>query len=512
MGDSGNGHSLNIFPRIPLYRNITVGKWTIFLSFVALWVIFVFPALKNAWWGSDDFIIQLTTLSDRQEVYNALFGPLTSSRPLGLLWLSFRMAILYAVHSPLVSGLIIRLAQGCLHAMSATITGFLFVRFTERKVALLTVLPFLLWPYGGEATYWTTGGIYPLAGLLSLFGVLLCLRGGASRWTGMGMIFCSTLINQSGCLLGFIVFWICMMLMLRSPERLRKVRNPLLSILTAYAIGCLVSFAFTLSLHDVRLAAFSPSLSSAIFLLRSSTTLLLSEAGMYPLWLRVLQITIVAVPIPLLIFTTFIHQSRHDACRFSASLILIGAMLFVLPYTPLVLIGMKWLTSRLMYTAPLIFSASFCLFLQLPFRPRVTSVIVTILLAIVLCGYYPLSTTYAQEYVDNFRNDIRTLRALEHLAEESNVSDLVVATYPDRTPTFNPYNLPHAWFGDILISSFNSSWLLKLFAQWSSTTLRLTDDPKLMSSCVLFCSNQQNHSPRNSAIIETSVRFICFCA
>lgn len=477
-----------------------------------LWLFFYWPAVANEWWINDDIAV-LNRCHNGQHILKTIVDnvSLLGIRPFAFFWNNFYAFMVCAVPSTFMAGIILRLVQGFLHAVCATLVGSLFVRFSGRKLAWLTVLPFLVWPFASEATFWISAGNYQISGMLSLIGVLLCMRRGKSEWIGMALIVASSLVNQSGCLLGFVAFWICLILTLYTPGGWRELRRPFFLILAAYAIGGAISVGLTLAFQDrrVTLGTYLDQ-SSASYLLWSELHLLLNAPALFPQWLRFVQSAIVLSPPILLILIAFKNRPMPHAVRFATGMVMGIAILIVLPIIPQLVIGMRWFQSRLMYIIPLFFSAALCLIFQLPLRPRITSAIVACLLVTLSVGYFPLARAFSQNYVDNFSNDLATIRQLEQFGRQNGLSAIVTVGAPERKTTVNPYQLRYAWFGDILAPAFKVTWTGQYLIRQRSHTLVLLMGVQENEACRSFCTIRGNEE-RHLEILTSPTRFICFC-
>lgn len=483
------------------------------LCFAVLWISFNWPALHSSWWALDDYSF-LDSMKSRNLI-DMFWSTLRSGRPFMTLMWVFKIIIMEMMPSFESANITMRLLQGGTHVAIATIIGITLVRLTGRRLAYWTALPFLLWPFGGGATYWLSAAAYPIAGLLSLVGVLFCMRPEVTlmrRSFGMGLIMCSIFTNQSAALLGLVFLWMCMLLSVQQRGWRQRFRNPLLSVILTYMAGAGISVALGLALGEPRVTGASlPGPHALWFLVESSLRFLLYEPALYPLWMQVLQVAMVIIPVLVLVATAFISRPVPNAFRFASTLLLGMIALAILPYIPLFLIGLEWLSGRLMYAAPLLFSTTLCMIFQWRLSPRTANAIVVLLLIGLLAGYYPISRTYAEEHIATFENDLRTLRELEGIAAREGVSRIAVATDPQRPSMINPYQLRYSWFDESSASAFSRWWAANWLITKSSRTLKVIDIETTVA-CVSFCQSRQDPNPRGSVMLESPWRLLCFCA
>jgi len=484
----------------------------IFLCFIGIWILYVWPALFSEWWATDDYyslqfkhigLVHFIAIAKD----NFRFG-----RPLGI---PLFLANILLIRSPFPlfsSGALLRIIQGGAHSANALLIGFLLFKATGKKTTLLTPLPFLVWPLGGDATYWIAAAAYPLSGFFSLIGILLCFKQGIWRWAGISLLACSVLINQSGCLLGLIALWIFIVLRLFSRSDWRQVLRPWAYVVLGYSTGLLFLTLGTPLLHTDRITSTALfSFSSSWMFFRFSLLHLLNESGTsYPLWLRGVQI---ALPIYACI-TVMAHsfaRNARDHRSWKQNLITVSAfvVLLVLPYAPLYILGINWLAGRVMLPATLLYSAALCLLLQSNIFPRTQTIVVVVSILTLLAGYFPTSRSYAEAHVINYQKDMERLRLLEETAQAANTRFLVVGDITKNGLLNNPYQFPFPLLGDSLISAFRSAGYLQLFVESRSESLSVLREKPVYLACRTYCD--QPALKTRITILNKPFRVLCYC-
>ncbi|MDD4286891.1 MAG: hypothetical protein PHN33_00895 [Candidatus Peribacteraceae bacterium] len=476
----------------------------LFSCFAALWIFFNWPALHTEWWAMDDYVSFNQIAS--QHVTNVFRTLLRGGRPFATLIWILKKVIWMVMQSSEGANIAMRLFQGGTHIIIATIIGVTLARSTGHRLAFWTALPFLLWPFGGEATYWLSAAPYPVASLLSLIGVLLCLQPKATLLRhsfGVGLIICSVLTNQSATLLGLVVFCILLTRSIGGQQWRKIPRKPLGLILLAYTVGGMVSTLCAIWGQDQRITeAHFFLLSTPWNLLLLLWRLLITHSDLYPSWLQFIQIAVIFLPILMLM-----SHARTRPCSVMRVLFLLLFLAF-LPILPNIILDLHWLPGRLLYSAPLIYTAALCLLLLSQRKPFFNPSVVTLLLvALMMGGYYPISRRFALDHVINSRNDFLTIQELDSLAMREDISQIVVA---HKAPMINPYKIRYYWFGESVTSAFERSWSTEGLVHFYSTQLGITNDQKANATCLSLCTIHGN-SQRHIELISSPFRFICFC-
>lgn len=506
-----------ILPRESWYkrvkRNRIITGLAVFLCMFIVWMIFVYPALFHQWWAQDDFMI-LVRGEDRYTRAQIISNFFQSSRPLQTIVQWLHNAVLFYTSSDFTAGIVLRLIQGTMHVLCASIAGLILVRFTERKIAFLTVLPFLVWPFSNDATVWVAGTVYPFAALLSLLGTLLLIGKDTSsslrRFAGMFCIALSPFVNQSSCLAGAVVF--CMVLALSRHHREHRslLLHMLPYFLTAFTVGVLLNIQLTIQAQDQRIIKLS------VMEIPKNTwepatrgiKYLLTTPRLYPPWLTIFQPAIFALAL-MAIFPLSSAQSIRNKIIGGTVALLLGLSLVFIMRAPTIAIGNYWITERTMYLDPLLFTFAFCLILQSNLKPRINAAVALLLLVILIGAYLPISLTHAHEHVTVYNRDIKELKHLENVAFMEHTNQLLLATTTFRPSSVNPYSIRYT-FGSPSVSIFQSEMFSFFYIKYYSKALLFNTDEAFRKQCADSCPKTDPPS-QWIGTLEKPVKAICFC-
>ncbi|MFH0851952.1 MAG: hypothetical protein V1876_04355 [Candidatus Peregrinibacteria bacterium] len=495
-------------------RNNYVIAVIVFFLFFALWILFVWPAISHLWWVEDDYSLLTSQADGTFDVMNVMRSIPLSSRPIHTIWTIVKFAVITHAPSLLGAGVVFRLIQGSIHTLCAVLAGLILARFTERKIAILTVLPFLIWPFGSEATLWTSAAIYPIAACLSLFGILLLIGKKTvslrRKLIGILLITLAPFANQSACLAGLLVYCMVLALSWNHYEHRSQLLRALPYLLAAYTLAICLNGLMVVQTHDQRVGAFSlPDLPAhAMTQLSLTITYLLTAPFLYPRWLIRVHIVIFAFAL-IAVFPLSRAKGILKIITGGLVAVLIGFIVLLLLRAPTIYTGMDWVSGRTMYLDPLLFSFALCLILQSRLKPKLSMALVILLLIVLAGTYYPISVANARENVTVYTKDIETLRRLESIAWTENTNRLLIAYLPHRRPSVNPYSVRYYDFGDVHHSVFMTWQYSILFVELYSKQLTLETDPALIQHCVNACPKERN--PRWIGMIEKPVRALCFC-
>ncbi len=500
-------------PEEPLFASVLGNRFrvgfVVFLLFLFLWAFFVWPALSNEWWAVDDYITARP--GHLRFTITSIF---TSGRPLYTLWIFFTRTLLDFLPWE-TAGILVRTAQGSMHALCAVLIGFLLVRFTGRKIAICTVLPFLVWPFGSEPTTWIAAAIYPIGALLSVSGLAVLLRPRLfASWhtlIGMFLLFLAPFANQSAGIAGLVVFCILAALSLRNRERRAVLLRALPILLIAYALAVVTQFTVLTLFQEHRFSGYTPGTVSSHIITQGQLmiTYLLTSPYLYPTWLIVVQLMLFLLALIAAFPLSGAHTYRGRIMEGAAVTLLFGTLPLLLR-APTIFTGMDWVSGRTMYLDPLLFTFALCIVLRSRLLPIISTGIVTLFIITLLIGYYPISTVNAREHVTLFNNDVATLRHLETVARQEQVDQLIIAYQPYRTSTFNPYLLRYYNFGDIHHSILRDWQYSFYFMQLYSQELHLLREEEYVKLCAAACT-YKDPPGRSIEFIEKPVRALCFC-
>jgi hypothetical protein len=395
-----------IMVRSPLKLRISL---LLFLSLWFAWASANTPGLLKAWWHLDD-------LYRTWDLQKSLHRGLVNGRPVEGLW--FYTFYLDQPPGHSTANILLRCMQSGLHCLAA----LLWIRLLARRVviwkAALSALPFLLWPFNGEAVLWRTAAAYPLAVCFSLFGLLIIdeARAPMAQICGAALIGLAMLTNQNSATAGLVGFALIMAIDLDA-DRFRPWRKNLLrfSILCAgYLVGTAISWLIT---HHYAKAGsraqFPHNFKEKLGHWRELNHLFLFWPGIYPRTLRWAHCLVLAsAPIVIL------YRAMTRKIRISRAILvtlLLGSLL-ILPYTAILGVAELTLAHRLWYVAPSIIGACWLVpaaqwpLKSLPFAAA------AICLGVVSISYGKMARENAREYIESYEADLRSLRALETVA------------------------------------------------------------------------------------------------
>lgn len=506
-----------ILPRESWYQRIRSNRiftgLAVYLCLLIVWVIFVHPALFNEWWSQDDLmtLARGTERYTRTQIINSFAR---GSRPLQTIVQLLTNAVLFHTSSDFTAGIVLRLIQGTMHVLCASIAGLLLARFTERKIAFLTVLPFLVWPFSHDATIWVSGIIYPLAALLSLLGILLLIgkaeSSSARRFAGMFFIALSPFANQSSCLAGGVVFCMALALSRHHREHRSLLLHMLPYVLTAYTVGLALNIQLTTQAQDQRIANFSVTEVPKHMwepVTRGFKSLLTTPL-LYPPWLTIFQPALFAFAL-IAIFPLSSAQSIRHKMIGGVVVLLLGLSIVCIIRAPAIAIGSTWITERMMYLDPFLFSLAFCLILQAKLKPNINAMVSLLLLTVLIGAFLPISLTHAREHVTVYNRDVEELRRLEHIASQEQTKHLLLVTTKFRSSSVNPYSIRYS-FGSPSVSSFTSEMFSFFFITYYSKTLVFNSDEVFRKQCADSCPKTSPPS-QWTGTLQKPVKAICFC-
>lgn len=453
---------------------------SIFIIYFTLWGLTNLPALKKAWWYSDDYAVIKTKWSDE------ILIDLSEGRPLQMVW---KATIHYIDNEPTkeAENIILRLLQGVFHSLITSLGMLLLSKSQRDWEAFLAMLPFLLWPFNGESVLWRTGANVSISALVSLAGLTLIVKGN-QRWMialGVMMVSLSMLGHQTGALCA-LCMWIAFILV-EIPDSTTSKRTDTLKksgiLLSGYILGGIVSFLLARSFSGDRVA-FATSMAEKIqffFMLN----LIFLRGAFYPLWMSVAQVVALVLLVAFVIFLSAKADKSHVYWR----LALIGTM-FLAPWATLLIVTNNWPAWRVMYLAPLIFTCLFLAVFRLADGANVSYKYIKYislgLLGILFIGYSKVSWANSQEYVEIFQKDIGVLQRASKIIEEQELSDQVCAiTYKDFLRNWNPYRLQYT-HADGKYSAFLPPWSAPNFVLIFSD-LTVTTDPAIKYKGVELC-------------------------
>ncbi|MDD5055728.1 MAG: hypothetical protein PHZ00_05690 [Candidatus Peribacteraceae bacterium] len=475
-----------------------------------LWTLYNWPALVHVWWLFDDLVtVPLYPMS------HTLIRSVTQGRPIGIFL--FLLNYILMNWNLTAAFFILHILQAILHVTAAMLIGKILIHFSRTRAAFIAVLPFLLWPFGNEATLWIAATLYPLAACLSLGGILLLIDNKKvsfrRRLAGMFLISIAPFCVQPASLAGLSVYCIALALSILDRERLSILLRACPYILIAYVLGIAGNAVLPFLLHDSHTLGTDPAtalLYQSLPQIVAGLKYLLTHPAFYPQWLVKMHIATLALGIISFVIFPAARTIREYTINTSIVLFLVFSFLFILRL-PTILLGLFWFSGRTMYFDPLLLTFALCLVLRSRMAPTFGAIIVSFIVLILAIGYFPISITYAREHVVVFQRDRETLKGLEEIAGRQQIGQLVVAYDPASYPVFNPYSLRYPGFGEVNQSVFTTGWYLPYFLALFSDTLQLQQDPAEQAPCLAVCAQDINSQRRSVHVLEKPKPAVCLC-
>jgi hypothetical protein len=437
-----------------------------FALYMLIWSFANWPALKQAWWCADDFI-------RAEDLSGSLPRGLENGRPLEGLW--FWTFALDGRSDHELQNMALRLLQGGLHSLTATIAAYLLWQHTLRKTTVLAVLPFLLWPFNQEAVLWRSAGAYTVAAMLGLLG-LWAIRQEGYWLKGLGVvaIILGSWANQVAVLSGLIVWVILVSLDSPQSHSLTRVKQEITLFLLGYVVGGVSSYIIARSFYPSQRTTFGLDYKIKLHYLFDLNQILLVYPDNYPQWLAGLHVLLFMATISILIW-------QHRLLPLLAL-----TLLLVIPYLPLLLVKENNLAWRVMYLAPFVIVAAWSLLEQAIGSQRIGLLLAGGLLSLILVSYIKIGRANAHEYVQIFTADLATLHQIEVEAKQREISMIFVATHPDFVRGWNPYSLRYI-SSDSKLSAFQISWMAHPFIRWFSPLQPIDRNEAIKNQCVAQC-------------------------
>jgi hypothetical protein len=447
----------------------------LFLTYFLAWAAANAPALRQAWWFADDFG-QENVFTDTSFAHH-----LEQGRPGQLLWM---LTLRLDAGEGRVANVALRLLQGGLHVLTAALIADLLRRRTRRRATLLAGLPFLLWPYNGEAVLWRSAGTYPVAALLSIVALQLLRRARRPAVVAPGVVallVAAMLTQQLAALAAGVVWCFLAGLDLQLGAR-RRLRTEALTLLNGYLWGAAASYSVACWAWPLpglgRIEPVFDPWGKLGFLWQATATFFAQEL-FYPRWLAVLQVAFLA----LLVAVPFVASGPRDR-RQRVLLVLSVATAFVTPYAaelPVIGSHVSW---RALYLAPLVFAGAWtALDVGLPQRAGLRR-LGAAMLVVMAVAYGGLARAAAQSFVTLYEADRGMVRDLEAQARAECAHSVYVASDLGFA-SMNPYEIDFRWGGgklSALLTDMTSVDFLRRFS-W----LHPSEDPPVEEACLAVC-------------------------
>ena len=480
---------------------------TVLACYLLLWSISNWPALKEAWWSVDDF-------DQIEHAKEKSMPDLYDGRVTWIIWYS--TFFLEVTKERETYNILLRFFQGVIHSLAAAIASFLIWKQTRRLTAFLSMLPFLLWPFNGEAVLWRSAGNYPVAALLGLIGILAIWQNGRKVFLysaiGSLCIVLAVLTIQISALAGLAVWIIIISLRILDRSSSSSVKKKFflktIIIVSSYIIAGLISYLIAKnyeSFYIPRAVFATDVLAKLSYLAELNRKFIYSS--FFPNWLNLLTVALlISTPTSLIVIA---KRMGWSVGQVSLSLILLMS-LFVIPYGPLLIIDQNWDSARLFYLSPLLI-AGFWIMLDRCIGKQIWGKLASACILIpILVGYVNIARINSSDYIKLFRGDLQLLRKIENyeLRDPIENRNVFVATFPDYVRDWNPYKLNYL-NGDSKNSAFLKSWSANSFIRLFSS-LKTTEDATTKRICLGICESRK-HIQEPQLIEIESKGATCVC-
>jgi hypothetical protein len=379
-------------------------------------------------------------------------------------------------------------------------------------MTLASVLTFVLWPFNGEAVLWRMASEYPLAALISILGVYLATQEEKSeskyKILAAILICIAVLANQLAALAGFVV-WLLVVgcSEVQADFSFRKYRwRQFIFIISGYIVGGLTSLIIIYQFAPTgdRSALASNFLEKLTFLVELNK-LFIVWPEFYPGWLKGLHILLFAGSAGWFALRSY---RRRAAWKALAIPLLVLASLFVVPYIPLLLVGESWPAFRSMYLAPFLFVMALNLFTLGDTDHPAAGWAPSLLLGTLLVGYFWIARVNSADYVKVFEGDLQILHQIELTAAEWKADQVTVASYPDYSYDWNPYQITYL-HGDSKISAFQFSYSWEPFIHLFSGLSTVKED-SISQACIAACyANEREHPFEYTHLNQGNTLCVC---
>ena len=466
----------------------------VLLGFFLLWSLANVPALRHAWWHQDDFCQDFSGI--------AVAHNLGMGRPSQFL-VAARLALEDKGRRP-AANIALRLFQGGLHALAATLLAGVLYQRTRRPATLLAGLPFLLSPFAVEPTLWRSGLGYGLSAVASLYALrIMAVR----RVLASALIVAAMLTQPLAAFAGFAAWGLVASLSIldEGAGSWRRLRAEAAALGIGYGAGVAAALALSAT-QDIAWRSrldLAPDWAERLRVLVRANTVFLDQSFLAQ-WFAVHWLHAV---FPLLGLAPVVFFTLRGGRARTAGAAAVLACQLVLPYAPIRPVSESDLPSRLFYLAPLLHCGAWALADHVwRERPLLRRLAAGLLLALGF-GYATVTWTIAPVWAEVYQADLRLLRGLEAEARASHAESLFVCAQ-DVSANPNPYGIDFRG-GPVRLSAFLTEWAAEGILEWHST-LPVTRDDELRGDCCLHCD--RTRSPTFHAMRLEEGPVYCGCA
>lgn len=483
----------------------------IFTGYLIIWTIANFPALKVSWLICDDF----SHITDWMDWYKNGGGfrdiptrhAFVNGRPF-----AFILYSTFLIDGEVNGGLynmILRYFQGIIHCLSVTIILVVLWHKTYKFNIIFYLIPFLIWPFNAEAVLWRAAIHYPVSALIISLGIYIInfnISNNIYRnLFGIVLIILAVCTNQLVSFLGIAIFVIILGVSSLNNKSIinKQTFNQISIVILGYIIGGILTYIIGATFGD-RTNIANDVLGKILFLMELNH-LVIFNSNFYPKWLNFLHALLVIVPI-LLMLLKIINNAVHSKKIIVA--LFCYLLLFVIPYTTILVAKENYPSWRVMYIAPIVFSSALIYIDHLFVNSKIKYIFIyPALLSIVICYVY-ISRINSSEYPIVFYNDLNRISEIENYLTDNKIKahhPIHIVSYPDYIKTWNPYSVRY-FHGDSKTSAMVRDWYLYPFMDIFSNFNLIQHD----TSCIDYCKkNTSNHSMK---FYESEIKHtLCIC-
>lgn len=431
-------------------KRLTMHFLVCFASYLAIWTVANLPGLREPWFYFDDFVHMHNAHQHRLAMLYQ--RGIENGRPIEGLWF-----FTFLLDGNTAANIALRFVQGTLHVTGAVLAVTWLGQRTRISplVQWLAGLPFLLWPFGAEATLWRSTCAFPLAMLFAVLAVFAVTaeRSRVYRLLGGMLIAVSMLTNQSSAFAALLLWTVgCAVHAAQGRAPVwPKWRLELVILLAGYIIGGVGSI---LVLHNlatwgsVRGGLATDIVGKLGLLLRLNEEVLFSPR--YPVTLRVAHAALLSLAV--IIQLVGMHGKAH---RTRSALVLATLLAgLVLPYTAVLTTVESWAPWRVMYLGPFVLTLALLTSSAAGRAARLRALAASALVIVVVAHYVPIAWRNSAEYVRVFREDLAFAERVEAFGSRHACDSVCVLTSRDvAIRDWNPYGFEYQ-HGDSKISAF----------------------------------------------------------
>lgn len=439
-------------------------------AFFAVWLVANAPALSGAWWYLDDYVYVM-----QPDAAALLRSALSRGRPVeALCHLSF---LLDPCPDGATANVILRIVQGSLHALAATLIARWLVRESGTQAAALAALPFLLWPFGAEATLWRTALSYPLSAVIAMVALeaLSRRRTLRARATGGALVVIAMWAHPVPAFLTAAMWMLrpAVDLLRKRALDVRALKIEGAFLLGGYVVGGAASILIAQAIGDAAAArsalGFAPIEKLKLF------GQLIANVIAFDLYPKI----VVGLHVALLAFAALaltIRSRLVGARRAVAAAALVAFAGLVAPFLAVLPVTESWPAWRVTYLGPLVFGTALVVVEVTAGAPWVRWV-GRLLVAAIAIAYVPVARAVADDYRTMFLGDARIVAKAEALCDELGLTSICAPGYPD-VPVYewNPFGVRYLRCDSIVSALFyaeSAPWCIRALG---STPVSVDED------------------------------------